>query len=130
MRWPRRTAVFGGAVVAVVGGVAAPATASENLSWLYTVNKGGAIFFDADLNGQAGVEKITLCDKKSDGRGVAATITDVEDNLEYYLVDRSNDDECTVYQGNLFKEDTRVQVAIWEYAGTWKSTVQYGLGIA
>ena len=123
-------ALFGGAVVTVVGGVAAPAAASENLGWLYSVDKGGKIFFDADLNGQAGVEKITLCDIKSDGRGVAATVTDVEDNLQYYLVDRSYDDECTVYQGNLFKEETRVQVTVWEYAGTWKSTVQYGIGIA
>jgi hypothetical protein len=130
MRWTRRAVVVGGVVVAVLAGAAAPAGASTNLGWLYTVNNGGAIFFDADLNGQPGIEKITVCDNKSDGRGIAASVEDVEGNLEYFIVDRSHDGSCTVYQGDLFKEETRVSVSVWEYAGTWKSSVKYGIAVA
>ena len=130
MRWIRNASVFGGVLAAVLAGAGTPALASQNVGWLYSIDGGGAVFFDADLNGEPGIEKITVCDNKTDGRGVEAEVTSILGNDSWLVADPSHDGKCVAYQGNLFKEDTWVAVRIWEYAGSWKSTVVYADGYA
>jgi hypothetical protein len=130
MRWIRKAAVVGVAIVVGLGVAAAPAQASSNVGWLYSVNNGGAVFFDADLNDDSRIEKITVCDNKSDGRGVEAKVYGITVNMAWQVADPSHDGKCVSYQGDLFVEETRVQVAVWEYAGTWRSTVEYAIGVA
>ncbi|MEJ3744028.1 hypothetical protein WEI85_12120 [Actinomycetes bacterium KLBMP 9797] len=122
MRWIRNASIVTGALVAVLVGAGAPAEASANVGWLYTINAGGAVFFDADLNGEPGIEKITVCDNKSDGRGIMAEVSQSYwGGNSYIVVDPSNDGRCDSWAANFFVEDTQVQISVWEYAGTWSS---------
>lgn len=130
MRWMRNASVFGGALVTVLVGAGAPAEASTNVGWLYTINAGGAIFFDADLNGEPGIEKITVCDNKSDGRGVWGEVQEHWGGDLIAVSDPSNNGRCESWSGNYFTEETGVTVRVWEYAGTWKSTVVWESGVA
>jgi hypothetical protein len=114
--------------VAVLAGAGAPALASQNVGWLYSIDGGGAVFFDADLNGELGIEKITVCDNKTDGRGGEAEVTSDIDS--WLVADPSHDGKCVVYQGNLFPEETWVTVRVWEYAGSWTSIVVHANGYA
>lgn len=130
MRWILSMSLFAGAVAAVLASAAAPAEASDNVGWLYTVNGGGAIFFDADLNGQPGVEKITVCDNKSDGRGVMGEVEVWGGGDSAVVGDPSNDGKCNSITGDFFKEETLVVVRVWEYAGSWTSVVVSATGVA
>ncbi|MET7671570.1 hypothetical protein [Micromonospora luteifusca] len=108
---------------AVIFGTSAPVQASSNLGWLYTVGASGGVFFDADLNGYPNVEKITVCDNKSDGRGLIGRlyfdgITGNGDGLIDWIKDPSNDGACTSMAYNMIAEETPVKVEVCEYMGS------------
>lgn len=102
---------------ATVGLGAQAAHASTNSGWVYTADSSGAVYFDADLNGYPGYEKITVCDNKADGRGVRADVIGYDgDGLTTKTVsDPSDDGHCASIQGNFFLEETRVSVVVYEY---------------
>lgn len=62
--------------------------APKNVGWLYTQSATGAVFFDADLAGYSSYEKITVCDNKSDGRGIRASLVGTHPNGGYQPVPR------------------------------------------
>lgn len=120
MRLIRSAALVTAALAAATMGFGVQAAqASSNTGWVYTTDKGGAVYFDADLNGYPSVEKITVCDNKSDGRGIEAEVTgyDGGGHHTYILDDPSNDGHCASYSANLFLEETDVEVVVYEYAG-------------
>ncbi|NUP42985.1 MAG: hypothetical protein HOY76_39695 [Streptomyces sp.] len=131
MRLMRSAALVTAAVAAATLGLGAQAAqASSNSGWVYTANNSGAVYFDADLNGYPGLEKITVCDNKSDGRGIEAVVTgyDGDGQISYVLDDPSNDGHCASASGNFFLEDTSVSIVVYEYWGS--STANYGYGSA
>jgi len=130
MRGMRKLAVVGCATALTVAGFAQPSSASDNVGWLYTINGGGAIFFDADLNGYPYVEKITVCDNKSDGRGVTGEVVSFDGSFTLSLSDPSNDGHCEATSGDFFTEEEPVSVKVYEYAGSWTSTVVAAWGVA
>jgi hypothetical protein len=112
--------------LAVLGGAgAAQANPSQNVGWLYTVGAGGAVFFDADLAGYPGYEKITVCDNDSNGMGVQARVelTNGSSSSSVYVEDPSNDGHCASRQGNFFPDEQMVDVTVGEYYGStnWKN---------
>lgn len=100
-------------------GLATGAQASSNSGWVYTSNMSGAAYFDADLNGYPGVEKVTVCDNKSDGRGIQVRLVGKSgDGSQTTIVtqrDPSNDGHCASLQDNWFLEETLVGVSVEEY---------------
>lgn len=100
-------------------GLATQAQASSNSGWVYTSNMSGAAYFDADLNGYPGVEKVTVCDNKSDSRGIQVRLVGKSgDGSTTSMViqrDPSNDGHCESLQGNWFLEETVVGVSVEEY---------------
>src|SRR5882757_8358081 len=106
MRLIRSAAVVVGLTAAVTLGLGTQAQASTNSGWVYTLGSSGAAYFDADLNGYAGVEKITVCDNESDGRGIRARVTgqDGDGTYYFYVSDPSNDGTCVSTQYNYFLE--------------------------
>jgi hypothetical protein len=116
LAWKRAAAMTSAATLAAVLGAAAPAYASKNVGWLYTLDYSGAVFFDADLNGVAGVEKITVCDNVADGYGVGAFVAPLDDLDPVVTVyDPSSDGSCESVAYNMFKEETPVTVQVWNY---------------
>jgi hypothetical protein len=91
MRLFGRAALVGAAVAALMFSVVSPAAASTNAGWIYTYANGATsgnglslsgAFFDGDLNGRPGWEKITVCDNEADGRGVRAYALPVPPAIE------------------------------------------------
>ncbi|MFG3703395.1 hypothetical protein ACGF7U_01455 [Micromonospora sp. NPDC047670] len=104
--------------LAVLGGASAAQAEPHNVGWLYAVGGGGAVFFDADLAGYPGYEKITVCDNESNGKGVQGAVYPNFDGYgAYFVKDPSNDGRCASIQGDFFPEDKGVEVWVWEYAG-------------
>jgi hypothetical protein len=105
--------------VAGVAAIAAPAQATvppKNVGWLYVEGRGGAAFFDADLAGHPGYEKITVCDNKGNNRAVYVRV--ISDHGETYEVsDPSSDGNCEFIQGNMFPDGYGVEVIVWESGG-------------
>ncbi|GAB3965435.1 hypothetical protein V1634_00020 [Plantactinospora veratri] len=108
---------------AVVFGGAAHASAAvppQNVHWLYTAGGGGAVFFDADLAGYPSSEKVTVCDNKSNGRGVFAVLDgthpDTGGPFRVMIDDPSNDGACRSTHGNLFADGYYVYVLVCEHA--------------
>ncbi|GLI00569.1 hypothetical protein [Phytohabitans aurantiacus] len=86
------------AVVATVvfgAGTRAHAAPPRNVGWLYTLSRSGAVFFDADLAGYPSFENITVCDNKTDGRGIESKVVQwVGDRyIEVISQDPSNNGE-------------------------------------
>lgn len=119
MRNVRAISVVAGLAALSTMSLAGQAQASRNAGWIYTSNQSGAVFFDADLNGYPGLEKITVCDNTSDGRGIRAEVsgTDGSGSTWVFLSDPSNDGTCESVQGNFFIEDTYVGIVVYEYWG-------------
>ncbi|MFJ6088261.1 hypothetical protein ACIQI8_43595 [Streptomyces sp. NPDC092369] len=113
-------------------GFATQAQASQNSGWVYTSNQSGAVYFDADLNGYPGLEKITVCDNKTDGRGTDALVTGKkgDTSIGEYLNDPSNDGHCESRTGDFFTEETAVGVGVWEYWGDNTAHNGFGSGVA
>jgi hypothetical protein len=110
-------------LVAVVLGISGQAQASQNSGWIYTVGGSGAVYFDADLNGYPYYEKITVCDNKSDGRGIYAVVSGYQyDSASSWhdvsLRDPSNDGNCAALWDDYFWEEYTVYITVCEYAGT------------
>lgn len=135
MRWSRRLSVLATLVVAVVLGAGTQAQAAEpkNVGWLYTQSASGAVFFDADLAGYPSEEKITVCDNKSDGRGIRFSAEGTHPSGAISIVtweDPSNDGECVSSHGNYFADGYAVTVYVWEYWGANTAAEARGFGVA
>ncbi|KPI24439.1 hypothetical protein OK074_7016 [Actinobacteria bacterium OK074] len=132
MRALRRASMVAGITLMSTAGLATQAHASANSGWVYTSNSSGAVYFDADLNGYPGYEKITVCDNKTDGRGVQALVQgyDGGGNVAVQLYDPSNDGDCTYTIGNFFLEETAVDITVYNYWGFNKEDYGYGSGVA
>jgi hypothetical protein len=113
-RWKRRAGIVLATAAAAVLVFSQQAQASTNVGWLWTGDAGGAVFFDADLNGEPGIEKVTVCDEWADGRGVVAYLIHGSTLVE--LKDPSYDLKCVSLAKNMFVEETKVTVEVCEYA--------------
>ena len=113
-------------------GFATQAQASQNSGWVYTSNQSGAVYFDADLNGHPGLEKITVCDNTTDGRGTQALLIGKKDggSTAEFENDPSHDGQCESRTGDFFTEETDVSVGVWEYWGDNTAHNGYGSGVA
>ncbi|WP_256727346.1 hypothetical protein [Streptomyces acidiscabies] len=113
----RKVSMAVGIAAVVTLSLAPQAQASQNSGWVYTSNASGAAFFDADLNGDPGVEKITACDNKTDGRGTQVVVTgrNGSGSVAEILSDPSNDGHCASMTGDFFREETSVGIAVYEY---------------
>ncbi|MFI0451482.1 hypothetical protein [Actinomadura sp. 6N118] len=130
MSFIRKTVSIALATVTATFVLASPAAASRNLGWLYTDNRGGAVFFDADLNDTAGLEKITVCDNASNGWGVRAVVDDFDGVGSYTVEDPSNDGHCKAIQGQFFTEEHRIDVMVYEYRGSETRNLALGSGVS
>ncbi|MFD9195470.1 hypothetical protein ACFWCA_45575 [Streptomyces phaeochromogenes] len=132
MRALRKVSMVAGIAAIVTLSLAPQAQASQNSGWVYTSNLSGAVYFDADLNGYPGVEKITVCDNKTDGRGVTGEVVgqDGSGTVRYIITDPSNDGHCESMQGNYFLEDTPVNVFVSESWGSNSAHPGAGTGVA
>ncbi|MEV0202942.1 hypothetical protein [Nonomuraea sp. NPDC050691] len=116
MKWTRRLGLTGAAVAAAVLSTVSPAQASTNSGWIYNATGGGAAFFDADLNGYPDVEKLTVCDNRSDGRGVIAYVYEYgADDGPWAVEDPSNDGRCAFDNGTRFAEERRLWMDVCDY---------------
>ncbi|GAQ67749.1 hypothetical protein [Streptomyces scabiei] len=132
MRTLRRASMVAGIVAMSTIGLATQAQASSNSGWVYTSNRSGAVYFDADLNGYPGYEKITVCDNTTDNRGTEAVVQgyDGDGAVAYVVTDPSNNGECASAIGNFFLEETAVKVTVYEYWGSNTAHFGYGSGVA
>jgi hypothetical protein len=115
-----RTATVAAIASTIVFGISVPADASRNSGWVYSVGGGAAAYFDADLNGAAGVEAVTICDEKANGRGAIVYVNYLNAETSDTLVtvkDPSHDDTCVQAAWNMFVEDLTVYVEVCEYKG-------------
>ncbi|MEJ3744029.1 hypothetical protein WEI85_12125 [Actinomycetes bacterium KLBMP 9797] len=114
-------------------GTQAHAAPPSNVGWLYTQGRSGAVFFDADLNGYPSQEKITVCDNKTDGRGIlgVALGRDGAGNPSRQTVrDPSNDGNCAANWGHFFREGYVVQVEVCEYWGDNEENCAWADGVS
>jgi len=131
--WKRLAIPCTVAATALLGMVPTPAEATvppQNSGWIKLPDDAGAAYFDADLAGHSGWEKITVCDNKPNGRGVQ--VTGYSDNYgTAFVQDPSDDGHCSVIQGNLFPDGYGVDLYVEEYSGDiiWDNWA-YGRGIA
>ena len=119
MTWGRKLAVTAVATGVAVFGTGTQAFASKNVGWFYTLNYRDAVFFDADLNGYPGIEKITVCDNTTDKMGTRAVIRNrntLED--EVTITDPSNNGQCASGEWNMWTEETPLNIWVFNYAGT------------
>lgn len=134
MRWLRRSGVLTAVIAVMTFAMTAPAQAAEppaNVGWVYTTSGSGAVFFDADLAGYPSYEKVTVCDNRSDGRGIDVVIVGTPAR-GVMLKDPSNNGNCVSAQGNFFSDGYEVHVQVCEY---WGNPVNYancnhGWGVA
>ncbi|MEH1165386.1 hypothetical protein V6V47_08360 [Micromonospora sp. CPCC 205539] len=134
MRWLRKAAIIPAVAALAVLGTGTQASASSNLGWWYTFSGTGfstsGAFFDGDLNGYPGVEKITVCDNESDGRGVVAMAESTVSGTTYWVYDQSNDGKCSSASSNMFPEEEWIYVEVCEYAGSNRYNCNEGAWIA
>ncbi|MFI7344187.1 hypothetical protein ACIBUY_40365 [Streptomyces sp. NPDC050085] len=130
MRFKRSAAITFGIAAAVSLGFGPQAQASQNSGWVYTSTRSGNVYFDADLNGQPGIEKVTVCDNKSDGRGIEVHLTRDDASSVLYLRDPSNDGHCVSLSGNFYKEESYVRIHVYEYWGNNEANIGEGSAIA
>ncbi|HEY8978830.1 MAG TPA: hypothetical protein VIU15_04510 [Streptomyces sp.] len=134
MKAVRSASLVAGLALTATLGLSTQAQASANSGWVYTTTRNGAAFFDADLNGQPGIEKITVCDNKSNGRGVRVEVSGRNGDTSVWIIesDPSNDGHCVARQGNFFIEETPVTVIVYEYWGDNidEDTMGVGGGVA
>jgi hypothetical protein len=135
MRWIRRGSVMAAVLATVVFGAGTQAHAAppRNVGWLYTLSRSGAVFFDADLAGHPSFEKITVCDNKTDGRGIESKIVQwVGDDryIEVISQDPSNNGDCEAFQGNYFADGYDVYVEVCEYWGSRRESCASAFGTA
>ncbi|WP_237405199.1 hypothetical protein [Actinacidiphila reveromycinica] len=112
---------------------ASAAVPPANVGWLYTTSGSGAVFFDADLSGYPSMEKITVCDNRSDGRGIVATLTGTDPeggSVGVIIRDPSNNGTCTADYRNYFADGYYVYVGVCEYWGDNEANCAYGTGVA
>ncbi|WP_461006384.1 hypothetical protein [Streptomyces capparidis] len=133
----RRLSLLAGVTAAVIFGAAPPAAAAppENVGWLYTETRTGAVFFDADLEGYPSYEKITVCDNWTDGRGIEAYLqgsppSNPDGLVDYTFQDPSNDGKCRSWATNYFADGTRVYVEVCEYWGENRENCRWAAGVA
>ncbi|WP_416972353.1 hypothetical protein [Streptomyces sp. 4F14] len=130
MKAVRNASLVAGLALTATMGLSTQAQASANSGWVYTANRSGAAFFDADLNGQPGIEKLTVCDNKSDGRGIRAQVYGNNNGTSVWLIqsDPSNDGHCASIEGNYYIEETPVTVIVYEYWGDNTNDEGKGVG--
>jgi hypothetical protein len=106
-------------LTAIVLSANTPAQASSDSGWIYTVGSGGKAYFDADVSGYAGQERLTVCDIKADGLGVTAWVwrTDIE-NGQTQTVSVGGNGTCAYIQSNMFTEETPLALQVCQYKGT------------
>jgi hypothetical protein len=121
MRWTRALPAAGALATAIVVSPATPAmAASVNIGWLYTFDREGKAYFDADANGEPGKEKIVVVDRRSDGHGVRARVWQAGNPNNYESVqDPKHDAARTVWVHNMFREGTPVYMQVCLYKGDW-----------
>jgi hypothetical protein len=139
MDWSGRLSTVAALAATIVFGAAEQTQATvppQNVGWLYTTSHSGNVFFDADLAGHPSEEKITVCDNKSDGRGIRAVVWGISPvepphhlNVAH-VEDPSNDGHCASIHGNFFADGYTVQVHVWEYWGSHTAAVASGEGVA
>ncbi|TDB76100.1 hypothetical protein [Micromonospora sp. KC723] len=119
MNGVRRIAAVAAVTAVAVVGAGTPAFASRNVGWFYTSNGRDAVFFDADLAGHPGYEKITVCDNTTDGMGTRAIIRN-QNNLddEVLISDPSNNGHCESFQWDMWPEETPLNIWVLNYKGT------------
>ena len=125
-------------MAAVLVGVSSPANADpHNIGWVWTTTapSGGAGFFDADLAGYPSVEKLTVCDNKTDGHGVIATLYYAYLDGEPYefrdsVKDPSNDGTCEHIAYNMAGENYHVMIEVCEYWDTYIDHCAHDYGVA
>ncbi|MGK5674471.1 hypothetical protein ACSNOB_16715 [Micromonospora sp. URMC 106] len=140
MRFARRLSLLAAVMAAVLVGAGAPANAAEppaNIHWLYTTTGSGAVFFDADLEGYPSYEKITVCDNRTDDRGIYALLEGVDphgdgptDYVYYEFSDPSNDGQCRSWATNYFADGYKVRAEVCEYHGEILEYCRWGSGVA
>jgi len=119
MQWRSKLAAIITMVALITFGFSAQAQASQNIGWVYTQTGGGKAFFDADLAGYPGYEKLTVCDTKTDGKGVYAVLQyrNSDGSLQFItsLVDPSNDGNCRHAQYNMATDDRGILLGVCQY---------------
>jgi hypothetical protein len=135
MRWLRRFGLVAAAVATLLFGLAAQAEAAgpHNVGWLYTQGRSGAVFFDADLAGYPSYEKITVCDNKTDERGIIAEVTGYDtawDPIYVSVRDPSNNGHCEAQWDNYFADGFPVYVTVCEYWATHQENCANAQGVA
>lgn len=135
MRWLRKATVLAVATTIAVTGVSTQAQASRNVGWVFTLLGAGystnGAYFDADLNGFADVEKLTVCDNETDGRGVRASVYEYGDNdYEVQVVDPSHDGNCASTAFNMFNEEITIVLEVCEYAGSVEYNCNHAYAIS
>jgi hypothetical protein len=131
--WGWRSGLLASAIVAIVGVAGAPAQATvppRNVGWLYTTNNAGAVFFDADLAGHSGWEKITVCDNYAPDGAIIEARIDSDANVSQWFQDTSRNGHCTAYAGNFFSDGYAVTVYVYEYSGQSANYFNIGYGVA
>jgi hypothetical protein len=134
MDWSGRLSTVAALAATIVFGAAAQTQATappKNVGWLYTTSHSGAVFFDADFAGHPSEEKITVCDNKSDGRGIEVEVLGYVE-ASFYLEDPSNDGHCASSHGNYFKDGWEVHVHVYEVwgNGSHRANDAWGEGVA
>jgi hypothetical protein len=136
MRWMRRFGFVAAMVAAVAFGAGQQASAAvppANVGWLYTASGSGAAFFDADLTGCPSMEKITVCDNTSDGRGIVAVVTGTHPeggSVGVIIRDPSNNGSCAADYRNYFADGYYVYVTVCEYWDGNEGNCAYGRGVS
>jgi hypothetical protein len=133
MSWTRRSILFSAVTAVTLLGAATPALASTNSGWVYTTNDYGAVYFDADLNGYPGLEKITVCDNESNGWGIEARVIapdDEEHDAAWTVKDPTNDGKCVAIEGNLFVEEMTIEIWVREYSGTLQRAARFASAVS
>lgn len=131
--WGWRSGLLASAIAAIVGVVGAPAQATvppRNVGWLYTTNNAGAVFFDADLAGHDGWEKITVCNNNIPDGDIVEVRIDGDVNLSKWFQDTTRNKHCTAYSGNYFSDGYAVTVYVYEQGGQSADYFNIGHGVA
>ncbi|MCX4763332.1 hypothetical protein OG562_20630 [Streptomyces sp. NBC_01275] len=130
MRRMNRAASVVAGIAALVLGASTQAYASADSGWVYTDNKGGKAYFDADVK-SGNKEKVTVCDLKTNNRAVKVEFYltgggDGADSPIHTLVDKDNDGKCVSKSYNWFGEERDVTIAVLEYHGSKTYNMNFG----
>jgi hypothetical protein len=137
MDWSGRLSTVAALAATIVFGAAAQTQATvppHNVGWLYTTTHSGAVFFDADFAGHPSEEKVTVCDNKSDGRGIRASVGGLDPHdhfpISWAIVDPSNDGHCVSFHCNCYADGYAVEVDVMEDWGDETDHLATGKGVA